>query len=529
MKVLRYLVLPACLLLSTTLTHAQTQLGQPTLDEQKAQIWCAAIKFVYDDTGRPNLKNGVNCGGSLKQLENSIKADSQKVYSLLYQPLEGRGAMYKGLGSDKSRLQKLTTEIINKLKASPSRKGSPARIQAVDALAASLNNYVENGTPPADVSSSLNAEATPDTSTDEATAAAPADAGPEENPNYATPAPAGNKEGVMSSLFAPIAFILALLSLVLFWLLRSSMRNLNVRMDRHRDELEKLKSAGQNVSTAPGGTFSSKRLTPELRAEIEKIVQQRVAEELGQDFDSSEDEGLGYVAAPQKTPAPIERQPTTDSRSVAQGFNAGSTEKPAPSTPVTPPAPAKPATQQPAPVASAPVETPQPATPAFDNIAAAPSAYAPPAAPHLEMPIPAGPPSASPRDEFDSLVPPVQLPAPESYASVAAAPASVRYVYAKVPVNGIFSEYDFLEEAQHDSIYEITLDSNKPDTATFQVNPDPSVHAYAIQSAQYSLRDACRYPQPSGPVSYIINDEPGTLRKQGGAWHIEQKAVVHFE
>ena len=132
----RIAVLLTGLFLSAALTHAQTQLGQPSLDEQKAQIWCAAIKFVYDDTGRPNLKSKLNCGGSLKQLENSIKADSQKVYSLLYQPLEGRGTMYKGLGSDKSRLQKLRDEIINKLKASPSRKGSPARMQAVDALAA---------------------------------------------------------------------------------------------------------------------------------------------------------------------------------------------------------------------------------------------------------------------------------------------------------------------------------------------------------------------------------------------------------
>ncbi|UOR04464.1 hypothetical protein MUN82_16140 [Hymenobacter aerilatus] len=517
----RIAVLLTGLFLSAALTHAQTQLGQPTLDEQKAQIWCAAIKFVYDDTGRPNLKSKMNCGGSLKQLENSIKADSQKVYSLLYQPLEGRGTMYKGLGSDKSRLQKLRDEIINKLKASPSRKGSPARMQAVDALAASLTSYVENGTPPGDVSS-LNAEATPDTSTDEATAAAPADAGPEENPNYATPAPTGNKEGVMSSLFAPIAFIVALLSLVLFWLLRSSMRDLNARMDRHRDELEKLKSAGQSVSTSSGGTFSSKRLTPELRAEIERIVQQRVAEELGQAGPESSEspesprvETLGYAAVPEKTPPPTERPPVADNRFVAQGFNPGK--------------PATPALAPPTPAPTTTTEAPAPAASSFENIASAPSAYSPPAAPHLETPIPAGPPSAASRDEFDSLVPPVQLPAPESYASVAAAPASVRYVYAKVPVNGTFNEYDLQEDPQHDSIYEITLDANKPDTATFQVNPDPSVHAYAIQSAQYSLRDACRYPQPGGPVSYIINDEPGTLRKQGGAWQIEQKAVVHFE
>jgi hypothetical protein len=137
---------------------------------------------------------------------------------------------------------------------------------------------------------------------------------------------------------------------------------------------------------------------------------------------------------------------------------------------------------------------------------------------------PAGPPAAASRDEFDSLVPPVTLPEPPR--PVAPGP-ELRYV--KVPVNGGFSEYDLSDQPQHDSIYQITLSPQNPDMATFRVNPNPAVHAYAIQSAQFSLREACRYQQPAGPVSRIITDEDGTLRRVAGAWQIEHKAAIRFE
>jgi hypothetical protein len=102
-------------------------------------------------------------------------------------------------------------------------------------------------------------------------------------------------------------------------------------------------------------------------------------------------------------------------------------------------------------------------------------------------------------------------------------------LYVKVPVNGGFSEYDLHSTEQHDSIYQITPDPARPDVATFRINPNPAVHAYAIQSAQYSLREACRYQQPSGPAIRIITDEPGLLRKVGATWQIEQKAAIRFE
>ena len=84
------LALLLALVLSTA--RAQTPLGQPSLDESKVQMWCATVRFVYDDAGRPNLKSTVRCeAGNLDALAASIRPDSLRVYSLLYQPLRAGG------------------------------------------------------------------------------------------------------------------------------------------------------------------------------------------------------------------------------------------------------------------------------------------------------------------------------------------------------------------------------------------------------------------------------------------------------
>ncbi|AIZ62943.1 hypothetical protein PK28_03220 [Hymenobacter sp. DG25B] len=474
--------------------HAQTPLGQPTLDEQKVQIWCATVKFVYEDTGRPNLKNSLQCGSSLKAFENSIKADSQRVYSALYQPLEGKGAMYKGLGSDKSRLQKLATEIINRLKASPARRKDPARMQRVEELATQLNGYVQNGTPPTGVSAS-DSEAASDTTSigTEASLDEVGTAGTDET--VATPAARGGGESLMSKFFAPLALIVSLLSLFLYVLMRRSLdsfqKELSARIDKRREEIMALQGA-----PAGGGQPALTRLTPEMQRQVEQLVQQRVAEELSK----------RPAAAPQGGNDGKQRQNQNQSQNQNRLVEKS----------------------KPAPVAARVEAAPTPAATPFANISQAPSAYEPPVAmtetPAPPVVTPAGPPAAASRDEFDSLVPPVTLPEPPR--PVAPGP-ELRYV--KVPVNGGFSEYDLSDQPQHDSIYQITLSPLNPDMATFRVNPNPAVHAYAIQSAQYSLREACRYQQPAGPVSRIITDEDGTLRRVAGAWQIEHKAAIRFE
>ncbi|SNR76031.1 hypothetical protein [Hymenobacter mucosus] len=490
----------AGLLLMAAGSHAQTPLGQPTLDEQKVQIWCATVRYVYDDNGRSNLKNRLQCGSSLKAFENSIKADSQKVYSLLYQPLEGRGTMYKGLGTNQSRLQKLTTEIINRLKSSAARRADPARMQRLATLESSLNNYVANGTPISEQSTDevATAETVDTTATsDEATAAAPGDAGLDEA-GVATAASSTNSgagESLINKFFGPLALIMSLLSLVLYYLLRKNIdgfqKELGARIDKRRDEILALQNApaGSGAKVAAASTTAD-RLTPAQQREVEKLVQQRVEEEVKKL--RSQLVGAAAPAAPAAVPASAQPgQPAPTSAPIAS--------------PIPQPIPA-----------AAPVAPPTAAI------------YAAPAQPTNVVAVtpvpPAGPPSDTPQEEFESLVPPVQLPTPP----VAAADLP-RTRYVKVPVNGTFNEYDFSDEPQHDSIYEIHLDPQWPELATFSVTSNPAVHAYAIQSAQYSLREACKYQQPAGPVTRIVTEEEGVLRKMAGNWQIEQKAAIRFE
>ncbi|NVO30871.1 hypothetical protein [Hymenobacter lapidiphilus] len=474
------------LLLAAGAVSAQTAPGQPTLDEQKVQIWCAAARYVYDDNGRPNLKDKLSCGSSLKAFETSIKADSQKVYSLLYQPLEGRGTMYAGLGSNEARVQKLTSEIINKLKGSAARRADPARMQRLTALETALASYVQNGTPIGDLAGTEPADTPADTAInlDETTATAAGDAGLDDAGVTSQPtAASGVGESVMDKLFAPLALILALLGLVLFWLQSRKVADLASRLGRHRTDIDAVKSVA-----APGTVAG--QLTLAQRREVEKIVAQRFAEELEQRLGSSKN--------PMPTPAAAPQAPATAPR-------------PAPAASTTKPAEARLA-EVPASLSEIP---------------------APPAA------IPAGSPTATPRDEFESLVPPVQLPDPapispepeQAFTPDPVQPAAraqfTRYV--KVPVNGAFSEYDLSDEPQHDSIYELHFDPQWPELATFNVTPNPAIHAYAIQSAQYSLREACRYQQPTEPVTRIVTEEEGVLRKAAGSWQIEQKAAIRFE
>ncbi|KAA9331440.1 hypothetical protein F0P96_14445 [Hymenobacter busanensis] len=510
----------AGLLLTISATvHAQTPLGQPTLDEKKIQIWCATARFVYNDNGRSNLNNALNCGGTLKEFEASIRTDSQRVYSRLYQPLEGKGVMYKGLGNDQSRLSKLTTEIIRTLEASPARRKDPARMAQVQRLKQSFAAYINQGTPmPEDIGQveaaasgetfDTTATAGTDVETESMVADETSDAGTSSAPTRAS------ADSPMTRLFGPIALILSLLSLVLWFLERRVLRNhiedLRNRSSRHRTELESIKSG--DFASSMTSSDSTKEISFTQRRQIEELVEKLVQQRL------AETQPHGRGAASPEPALPLVKQ-SGNRASQAQSFNVGGNASSGRGT--TAPAPAAPQAKPTPPVAAAP---PQPS----------------PEAP-IAAPIPAGSPAAAPRDEFDSLVPPVQLPhptqtpvpvvppAPEAPVPHVPEPLPVGKFYVKVPVNGGFSDYDLHTTAQHDSIYEITPDPQRPDVASFRINPNPAVHAYAIQSAQYSLREACRYEPPTGAVGRIVTDEPGQLRKVGTTWQIEHKASIRFE
>lgn len=237
--------------------RAQTPLGQPSLDESKVQIWCATARYVYEDAGRPNLKQTLRCGSTLPALAASLRPDSLRIYSVLYQPIEGKGKIYKGLKDNPARLAALTKAIVGKLKASPSRQRDPARLARLQVLEKRLTDYVLTGLPPGNGRD----DEGPTADTSATATTGPAEAA-EANALATTPARAGTApaEPLLNRFFAPLALILSIVSLVLFVLLRLSMR-------RELRQMQRL------ASITP-------ELSPAQQRQVEELVTRRVAEAL---------------------------------------------------------------------------------------------------------------------------------------------------------------------------------------------------------------------------------------------------------
>ncbi|MBF9141257.1 hypothetical protein [Hymenobacter properus] len=310
----RFILAALALLLLAGPLRAQTPLGQPSLDESKVQIWCATVRFVYDDAGRPNLKSTVRCeGGNLDALVASIRPDSLRVYSLLYQPIEGRGAIYQGKKDNPTRLAALAKAIVSKLKGSPARRKDPARMARVAALETALTNYVTSGTPLGEVSAAMAPEK-PDTTAvpgapgpaeaAEAQAAAERDAA---RPG-GTALPTAGSGSLLFRFAAPLSLILSILSLVLYIMLRITLGHW--RRQQRRETLtakqaattaqaaaaetsaavadsvarvkraEALVLAASETSAPSVATPALNQLSPAQRLEVERLVSQRVDEEL---------------------------------------------------------------------------------------------------------------------------------------------------------------------------------------------------------------------------------------------------------
>ncbi|MBO2008744.1 hypothetical protein [Hymenobacter negativus] len=306
-------LLAAMLLRPASPLRAQTPLGQPSLDESKVQIWCATVRFVYDDAGRPNLKSTVRCeGGNLDALATSIRPDSLRVYSLLYQPIEGKGAIYQGKKDNPARLAALAKAIVSKLKGSPARRKDPARMARVAALETALTNYVVSGTPLGEVPTAMTPEA-PDTAVTAGTTLGPAEAAElaaaaDRNAAGTGAASATSTESLLFRFAAPLALILSILSLVLYIMLRITLGHW--RRQQRRETLtakqaataaqaaasetsaavadsvarvkraEALVLAASESQAAPAATPVLEQLSPAQRLEVERLVSQRVDEEL---------------------------------------------------------------------------------------------------------------------------------------------------------------------------------------------------------------------------------------------------------
>ncbi len=287
---------------------AQTPLGQPSLDEAKVQIWCATARFVYDDAGRPRLKSTVRCAGAdLPALAASLRPDSLRIYSLLYEPIEGQGRVYQGKKSAPAQLGALVKAIVRKLSASPARRRDPARRARLQALETALTNYVAHGTPPGDVPAAMVPDAPDTVATAAAVAPGPAEAAEAQAVRDANPgalAPPAGPASLLDRFAAPLALILGILSLVLYVLLRLSLGQWRRQQRRETlsathaaagaktaaeeagatiaDAAARVKRAEALVlAAAPGAPAAAPdRLTPAQRLEVERLVSQRVDEEM---------------------------------------------------------------------------------------------------------------------------------------------------------------------------------------------------------------------------------------------------------
>jgi hypothetical protein len=254
----RWALLLATGLLLPLASPAQTPLGQPSLDESKVQIWCATARYVYADAGRPQLQRTLRCeGGNLAALAASLRPDSLRIYSLLYAPIEGKGRIYKGLKDNPARLAALTRAIIGKLKASPARQRDPARLAGLQTLEKKLTDYVQTGLPPADPAPAPLADT--ETNANNGVAETADLSGSGTGPS--APAQPVVAEPLLNRIFAPLALILSILSLVLYGMLRLSLGR----------TLRELRRASPSAS---------RDLTAAQRQQIEELVAQRVAETL---------------------------------------------------------------------------------------------------------------------------------------------------------------------------------------------------------------------------------------------------------
>lgn len=276
-------------------------------------MWCATVRFVYDDAGRPNLKSTVRCeAGNLDALAASIRPDSLRVYSLLYQPIEGRGAIYQGKKDNPARLAALAKAIVSKLKGSPARRKDPARMARVAALETALTNYVTSGTPLGEVAAAM----APERADTAVAATAPGAPGPAEAAEAQAAAerdaattpgavPVAGSASLLDRFAAPLALILGILSLVLYIMLRVTLGHWRRQQRRETLEAKQAATAAQAAATETGAAVADSaarlkraealvlagapepaappaldRLSPAQRLEVERLVSQRVDEEL---------------------------------------------------------------------------------------------------------------------------------------------------------------------------------------------------------------------------------------------------------
>lgn len=121
---------------------------------------------------------------------------------------------------------------------------------------------------------------------------------------------------------------------------------------------------------------------------------------------------------------------------------------------------------------------------------------------------------------------PASKPAPRCEAKPATQP---QVVYLSCPdASGYFGRATASVVAGNSVFVLRTADGR---TGTFAVIDDPAVHGMALMMPTATLTGACTGSgiQVSDHASRIVTDHPGTAVLKDGRWHVEAKAVIHYE
>ena len=119
---------------------------------------------------------------------------------------------------------------------------------------------------------------------------------------------------------------------------------------------------------------------------------------------------------------------------------------------------------------------------------------------------------------------PAQLPTDAN--SETAAPTTY---YSHVPANGLFFAQGLYEaHLPQETIYQIDINPENPDRATYQLVNDATTVQHAFKNMDAFISVACLLNGTGQPQAGAYRLERGTLTREGQNWRIVQKAVLSY-
>jgi hypothetical protein len=107
--------------------------------------------------------------------------------------------------------------------------------------------------------------------------------------------------------------------------------------------------------------------------------------------------------------------------------------------------------------------------------------------------------------------------------------ANGKLFYDKMPFRGGFHQHELSRERQRDSLYSISIRPEQEGEAEYWVTEDVEIQRYAMQNGISFFEEGCEFAEVEENPSRVVNEQKGTLRREGSVWKIIQKARVRFE